>query len=765
MEYLKYLEKGKSLILLNPNSKTPCNAGWTTHDYDKTDIESHNGNLGWRLGSNDIVLDIDPRNGGQESFFRLCSDLKLSLQGTVTTAGGGFHVYFKLPSSMVGWKFKKELPEYKGIDFLTKGRYVVIAGSVVDDKFYRFALPQGFYQAELPDTLGAIYRKVIAGKPTISDDESFMELVGSNANWSDDKVKSVLDKIDPDVGHDEWVNVGMALHHWHPVEGKELWNEWSKGSDKYDLRVLESKWRSFSNDGGVTMGTLVHMAREVDFNNKRKELDDLIAKVSRASDMQLEVVLPKQINKMTLNTLESETIVQAYKERFAALGFKVTLPIVRQMLFNKAERVEADKPEWCDTIVFNNTSKEYIEMDTMRSLSTEAFNLVYGKYVPLNSQGSKQSASKYVADNGYIRVIDNTMYLPHFQSDDKLIQVDGKTVLNTYDITTVPVGADELDEDGVRIQGIIWRHLMLLCNQDEQNAKVLLYWLAHQVQNVGVKLTWSPVIQSIQGIGKSFIGNVLRAVMGMGNVGVVSSMQVCSNFNSWAEGVCVNVLEELRVQGHNRHEIVNNLKPLITDTSIQINRKGVSQYSTVNVTNYICFTNFKDALPLTEDNRRWWVIFNEVTSLDEISDICGMSKEDYYKELHSVFSNVAQLRAVFEKVTIEKWFEDLKTAPITKYSQMMINDELTNMTGYFDVVECIGNVDYVGDRIISSAHIYEHLAMEDSEFCTVPDRSKGLIFRKLGYIRSTKRKVIGGKRTYYWYKSGVTERELFEFSK
>ena len=142
-----------------------------------------------------------------------------------------------------------------------------------------------------------------------------------------------------------------------------------------------------------------------------------------------------------------------------------------------------------------------------------------------------------------------------------------------------------------------------------------------------------------------------------------------------------------------------------------------------------------------------------------------MPKEDYYKELHSVFSNVAQLRAVFEKVTIEKWFEDLKTAPVTKYSQMMINDELTNMTGYFDVVECIGNVDYVGDRIISSAHIYEHLAMEDSDFCTVPDRSKGLIFKKLGYIRSTKRKVIGGKRTYYWYKSGVTESELIEFSK
>lgn len=191
----------------------------------------------------------------------------------------------------------------------------------------------------------------------------------------------------------------------------------------------------------------------------------------------------------------------------------------------------------------------------------------------------------------------------------------------------------------------------------------------------------------------------------------------------------------------------------------------MSQYSTVNVTNYICFTNFKDALPLTEDNRRWWVIFNELTSLDEIVDICGMPKEDYYKELHSVFSNVAQLRAVFEKVTIEKWFEDLKTAPITKYSQMMINDELTNMTGYFDVVECIGNVDYVSDRIISSSHIYEHLAMEDSDFCTVPDRNKGLIFRKLGYVRSTKRKVIGGKRTYYWYKSDVTESELIEFSK
>ena len=132
-------------------------------------------------------------------------------------------------------------------------------------------------------------------------------------------------------------------------------------------------------------------------------------------------------------------------------------------------------------------------------------------------------------------------------------------------------------------------------------------------------MLWSPIIQGIQGVGKSFFGTLLRLVLGNMNVGTVSPSQAISNFNGWATGVMVNILEELRISGKNRHEVSNAIKPLITDTYIQINEKSVKAYSALNTTNYIAFTNFKDALPMTEGDRRWWMIYCPIENLNDIT--------------------------------------------------------------------------------------------------------------------------------------------------
>ena len=61
--------------------------------------------------------------------------------------------------------------------------------------------------------------------------------------------------------YQEWVNVGMALHH----EGLpcSLWDEWSRDDSRYHPGECESKWRGFGHGSTlVTMGTLYHMAEE-----------------------------------------------------------------------------------------------------------------------------------------------------------------------------------------------------------------------------------------------------------------------------------------------------------------------------------------------------------------------------------------------------------------------------------------------------------------------------------------------------------------------
>ncbi len=60
--------------------------------------------------------------------------------------------------------------------------------------------------------------------------------------------------------YDDWLTVGMALH---SVDDSLLneWDKWSQRSSKYKPGECEKKWKSFSPNGGVTLGTLAHLAK------------------------------------------------------------------------------------------------------------------------------------------------------------------------------------------------------------------------------------------------------------------------------------------------------------------------------------------------------------------------------------------------------------------------------------------------------------------------------------------------------------------------
>lgn len=66
-----------------------------------------------------------------------------------------------------------------------------------------------------------------------------------------DKLREMLATLDPDAAYDDWLAVGMALHHetrGAPL-GLALWNEWSSTGQKYrGLGDLENRWRGFRLD-------------------------------------------------------------------------------------------------------------------------------------------------------------------------------------------------------------------------------------------------------------------------------------------------------------------------------------------------------------------------------------------------------------------------------------------------------------------------------------------------------------------------------------
>lgn len=82
-----------------------------------------------------------------------------------------------------------------------------------------------------------------------------------------DEMEALLDQLDPDMGRDEWVRVGMALHHETDGDdtGFDLWNDWSCLGGKYPSEeALRAQWESFERRKGdrrpqVTMASVKHM--------------------------------------------------------------------------------------------------------------------------------------------------------------------------------------------------------------------------------------------------------------------------------------------------------------------------------------------------------------------------------------------------------------------------------------------------------------------------------------------------------------------------
>lgn len=84
--------------------------------------------------------------------------------------------------------------------------------------------------------------------------------------FSEEQIEGYLKDLADDLSYDEWVKVGMAVHHETYGEGFALWDEWSSKSPKYtDSAYSLARWESFGVNNSAeytTMGTVLQMLRQ-----------------------------------------------------------------------------------------------------------------------------------------------------------------------------------------------------------------------------------------------------------------------------------------------------------------------------------------------------------------------------------------------------------------------------------------------------------------------------------------------------------------------
>jgi len=773
-----FLRNNKEITLLAKNGKNPVLKAWQNKKVDLFDISLHSGNLGWLLKEDDLVIDIDPRNGGIESYKKLCEKFNLNLEKTVTTASGGFHVYCKKEKEVIT---KKNIKEFPGIDFLTKGSQCVIPGSSINGNRYLWtdSLCGRFYQQGLPKEFIDFLSKKNKVTPNeiIKKEEDkiidFDDLI-SGSSVPAYKVKSMLDKLNPSMGYDDWLKVGMSLFSWNVIDGLDFWENWSKGGDNYQEGETSKKWKTFSKGGDITLGTLCHFSKIADFDNENDFINNQCEIISHSSEKELEFEIIPNIKKQKFSLINVEKLSRAIQKRFKTLcdiNIKISDIRKRITIFNETalskggieiDNLEIDKgiDDWTQDWVYVSTHTSYYNLNKDKFERKEGFDLACGKHIPFNETRTKPTASKYVADRGLINIVDSAGYFPF--EKEKVCDFGNKKILNTFNQNSVPVEAYKYSTGGLQAIEEIQKHILFICNNDYENYEILLQWIAFQVQKPGKMLKWAPLIHGIEGVGKSFFAELLSNCLGEENVGVVSPNEITNPFNSWSVGRCVNVLEEVRVSGKNRHEVMNSLKPLISNRMIQVNSKRINQFKVHNTCNYIALTNYRDALPLKKDDRRWWVISVDIESISQLEDIMKKNESDYFSNLFGmIYDFASEIRKFFLEYEISAKFKSLKRAPMTAFKKTMIASENVDddLDEIKDVIENSTN-DLISKDFLCSSEFFNTLLIANIGNQQLTNYSKNSLLKKLGYMKHPERIFIKGKTRIIWTKKPHSTRYI-----
>lgn len=195
-----------------------------------------------------VRLDIDGAKAA-EKLAEFCTPETLTFS---TPSGGVGYLYKHRPGfqTTVLWKGDGKHEE---IRFLADSRYTAVPPT----PGYEWT---GGEIAELPL---AIVDKLLSMRAEKMLRTLELQVVNTVAEPDKSMIKEALAALHPARcdDRDSWLQIGMALHS-AGQDYLETWIDWSRGSEKFQDGECERLWASFSDSGGITVRTLLYLAKQ-----------------------------------------------------------------------------------------------------------------------------------------------------------------------------------------------------------------------------------------------------------------------------------------------------------------------------------------------------------------------------------------------------------------------------------------------------------------------------------------------------------------------
>lgn len=204
-------------------------------------------------------------------------------------------------------------------------------------------------------------------------------------------------------------------------------------------------------------------------------------------------------------------------------------------------------------------------------------------------------------------------------------------------------------------------------SDNAQTYNYILNWFAQIIQTPEKKTKACLVLKSIEGVGKTIVLELIGKIMGNDYYLSTSSLEsILGKFNKCAEGKILINFNETNWGGDKK--LTGNFKTLITDHTMKIEDKNISDYYTDNLLNFIITTNEDWIVNISANDRRFYLI--------ECNSIKYNKK--YYKDI--VDTDINELANFFYERNIKDF--DSTKIEFTKLKQEQIIENFNSVENF-----------------------------------------------------------------------------------
>lgn len=361
-------------------------------------------------------------------------------------------------------------------------------------------------------------------------------------------------------------------------------------------------------------------------------------------------------------------------------------------------------------------------------LKAEQFNAMYGGYAfALDSDLDKTTKKAFEAFTESQCVsfpkADSSCFRPQLPSGS-IINEEGFKLVNTYVPINIPTSTGDVTPFLTHLQKLL---------PDERDRTILLSYMAACVQFKGYKIQWAPLLQGVEGNGKTLFSRCVAYAIGERYTHMPRADEIGEKFNAWLFEKLFIGVEDIYVPDHKR-EVIEVLKPMITNKRLAKRAMATDQTMHDVCANFIFNSNYKDAVRKTQNDRRFCVFYSAQQEAAHITRD-GMGG-DYFPSLYAWLDNggYAAVAGYLAEFAIPEEFNpttQCQRAPATTSTEEAIAASAGGIEQ--EIMEAVeeGRTGFAGGWVSSFA--LDNLLKDLRKDNQIARNKRGMILKDLGY--------------------------------